>query len=153
MHQQQSTTVLTVSEYSEALLAGIQNLLPQLTQRPADFTADDLKTLIRSDHTELFIALHGDSGAQAIGMLTLVTFKTPTGYIARIEDVIVDTASRNKGIGIALMNAAMEHARNLQITKMELTSNGKRVAANSLYRKLGFRMVDTNVFRMSLNAF
>lgn len=153
MHQQQSTTVHPVSEYSEALLAGIQNLLPQLTQRPVDFSANDLKTIIGSDQSELFVAMNPESGTHITGMLTLVTFKTPTGYIARIEDVVVDTASRNKGIGIALMNAAIEHARNLQITKMELTSNGKRVAANSLYRKLGFRMVDTNVFRMSLNAF
>ena len=32
-----------------------------------------------------------------------------------------------------------------------LTSNSKRVAANGLYRSLGFEMKDTNVYRMDLN--
>jgi ribosomal protein S18 acetylase RimI-like enzyme len=41
-------------------------------------------------------------------------------------------------------------AREYDAEKIELTSNPKRTAANHLYRKLGFKLRETNHYRMTL---
>jgi ribosomal protein S18 acetylase RimI-like enzyme len=42
------------------------------------------------------------------------------------------------------------HARALGCKTIELTSRPTREAANHLYRKLGFEIRDTNVYRFNL---
>jgi GNAT superfamily N-acetyltransferase len=66
-----------------------------------------------------------------------------------IENMIVDQARRRRGIGRALMNSALEIARDAGCYKMFLGSNVKRADAHEFYRALGFH-VHGPVFRMDL---
>ena len=81
------------------------------------------------------------------GILTLIICKIPTGKKACIEDVVVDEKIRGKGIGRTLVNHVIQFAKEKGITKIELTSGSSRVAANILYRKMGFELRDTNFYR------
>jgi ribosomal protein S18 acetylase RimI-like enzyme len=91
----------------------------------------------------------GPDGA-IVGMLTLVTFRIPTGARARIEDVVVDDALRGRGTATALTRAALELAAATGAHTVDLTSRPSREAANRLYQHLGFEQRETVVYRFAL---
>jgi ribosomal protein S18 acetylase RimI-like enzyme len=77
-------------------------------------------------------------------------FRIPAGIRARIEDVVVMEEARGKGVGKLLMKHALEVASKKGATGVDLTSHASRVAANGLYKRLGFEIRTTNVYRYSL---
>ena len=85
-----------------------------------------------------------------LGMLSLVAFEIPTGVRAWVEDVVVDEAARGQGAGFALVEAAVEHAKNVGARTVDLTSRPSREAANRLYQRAGFQLRETNVYRVTL---
>lgn len=87
---------------------------------------------------------------QIVGMLVLTLYRIPTGVQARIDDVVVDDAARGKGIGDALTRAAIGRARQGGAKQVTLTSRPSREAANRLYVRLGFQLIETNVYRLRL---
>ena len=84
------------------------------------------------------------------GSLTLVLFRIPTGLRAWIEDVVVDSEARGKGVGQALNEAALDRARAAGAATVDLTSRPSREAANRLYQRLGFKARETNIYRYEL---
>jgi ribosomal protein S18 acetylase RimI-like enzyme len=91
-----------------------------------------------------------EPGSPIVGMLTLVTFRLPTGVRAWIEDVVVDGGSRGRGVGEALTQAALEIAADRGAQTVDLTSRPSREAANRLYQRMGFEPRETNVYRFPL---
>lgn len=87
-----------------------------------------------------------------IGMTTLTYYQTLSGIKGWIEDVIVDEKFRGKGYSVKLLEEAIVFARNKGVEKLMLTSRPTRVAANNLYRKIGFSQRETNVYIMDLNV-
>ena len=88
-----------------------------------------------------------------IGCASLCVFHSPTGRKANIEDVVVGAGFRGQGIGRALMEHIIEFARReLAPVDLNLTSRPERVAANEMYRKLGFERRGTNVYRMRVEG-
>ena len=84
-----------------------------------------------------------------LGTLTLAMFAIPTGTRAWIEDVIVDTDARGKGVGQLLTEAAIAYAFEHGAVSVDLTSRPTREAANRLYQRVGFERRETNVYRYS----
>ncbi|WP_427185461.1 GNAT family N-acetyltransferase [Bordetella bronchialis] len=126
----------------------MKRLLPELSSSAPAISAEGLREITASPATVLFVAR---SGSQAIvGTLTLACFLLPTGRRAWIEDVIVDPDSRGLGVGKALCQAAIQYATGLGVVSIDLTSRPSRVAANQLYRKLGFQQRETNVYRYTV---
>ena len=142
-----SLTVQVARHASDELLADLNRLLPQLSTSAPPLTIDGLERLIASPVVTLFVA--ANDGA-TVGTLTLVIFPIPSGLRAWIEDVVVDAASRELGVGAALTVAATDEARERGVRSLDLTSRPSREAANSLYRSLGFVQRETNVYRLSL---
>ena len=108
---------------------------------------DDLEEIIRGNSTVLFAAR---IDGVIVGLLTLATFRIPTGVRAWIEDVVVDDLARGKGVGEALNRAALVKARQRGAKTVDLTSRPSREAANRLYQRIGFTRRDTNVYRYEL---
>lgn len=133
---------------TDELLSGVNRLLPQLSSSASPVTPAALEDLVRSPGSSLIVARNGES---LVGMLTLVTFEIPTGLRAWIEDVVVDEQSRGLGVGVALTEAAVDEARRRGARSIDLTSRPTRVAANSLYQKMGFVQRETNVYRFDLD--
>ena len=129
--------------------AQINDLLHNLTPSAPEINAERLQTLIEDDSFYLFAAELED-GIIA-GMLTLTRCQTLARSKYWIEDVIVAPEYRGKGIGRALVEAAVEHVRSSEEqTVIYLTSNPSRQTARALYRSVGFEDYETGVFKMEI---
>ena len=83
-------------------------------------------------------------------MLSLAIYRTTTGIHAWIEDVVVDQKARRQGVAGQLTQAALEFAQQNGAKAVSLTSRPEREAANQLYQKSGFELVNTNLYRKNL---
>lgn len=142
-----NVVIKEVKKSSDKIYSDVKELLSQLTSAELSFSKNDLERIITSPNSILFVAMDEKKNNKIFGILTLVLIDIPTGMIARIEDVVVDKAARGKGIGEAITIAAIQKAKELGITKIDLTSNPKREAANRLYKRLGFKERTTNIYR------
>ncbi len=131
----------------DTLLTGINSLLPQLSGSAQSLGLDELQAIVESDTTHLLVA---QDASQILGTLTLVVFRIPTGVRAWIEDVVVSESSRGKGIGGALVEAAVSLAKEKGAKTIDLTSRPARKAANRLYQTAGFELRETNIYRLVL---
>jgi ribosomal protein S18 acetylase RimI-like enzyme len=138
------------AEVSLELTAAFQRLVPQLSRSSPPPDADQLAEMVAHPATTLLVARADDN--TIVGTLTLVMFRIPTGVRAWIEDVVVDESARGKGVGEALTRAALDRAAEAGARTVDLTSRPSREAANRLYRRLGFQLRDTNVYRRDLGA-
>jgi ribosomal protein S18 acetylase RimI-like enzyme len=129
------------------LVEAMERLLPQLSSSatPRIPGVEDLRAVIESPSTT--VLLMRASGGRVVGMLTLVLLRIPSGLRALIEDVVIDAEFRGKGLGDALTRRAIDLALSRGARTVDLTSSPQRVAANRLYRKLGFERRETNVYR------
>lgn len=141
-------TIIVPTTFDEQHYHAVVRLLTQLTTRSITFTPDMYRALIEDSCSEL--CLLTDSQAQVVGMLTLNTCVSPTGKRGWIEDVVVDEAYRGKALGRKLVDYAIGLAHERGLQTVMLTSNPKRVAANALYRSMGFEPKETNVYKMQL---
>lgn len=138
-----------VTKADDELYEAFQRLVPQLTKNNPPPSLDDLAGLVRDPASTLMVARN--ENGDIVGALTLAVYRVPTGIRSVIEDVIVGISARGKGIGKALMLRAIELAREKGAGNISLTSNPLRVAANSLYVKLGFKKRKTNTFQIRLS--
>ncbi len=152
--------VSAVNELTDDVVEAVQRLLPQLSSSARALGRSELEEIVRSSATTLLVARDEEVEAAAadaenphgpvVGMLTLVTFRIPTGVRAWIEDVVVDKSERGRGIGEALTQAALEMAAARGAKTVDLTSRPSREVANRLYQRVGFELRDSNVYRHQL---
>ncbi len=140
--------VVEATEVTPELVAAFERLIPQLSSSNPPPPAVELEEIVSSPATVLFLARVDD---EIVGSLTLALFRIPTGLRAWIEDVVVDGEARGKGVGEALNQAALAHARSVGARTVDLTSRPSREAANRLYQRIGFVERETNVYRYSLD--
>ncbi|MEC8778439.1 MAG: GNAT family N-acetyltransferase, partial [Verrucomicrobiota bacterium] len=140
--------IIEISEASNEILSQVNGLLPQLSKSASPLSLESLDILAKSESTNLFVA---KEGKKVWGMLSLVLFPIPTGTKAWVEDVVVDSSARGKGIGKALMNHALKKVREKRGKSIDLTSRPSRETANKLYQSLGYQKRETNVYRLSLS--
>jgi ribosomal protein S18 acetylase RimI-like enzyme len=144
-----TVTITEAREVDLDLVSAFVRLTPQLSSSSPPPDADELAAVIAQPGTTLFVARDDDTG-ELVGTLTLVTFPIPTGRRAWIEDVIVDSAASGQQLGERLSQAALDKARELGCRTVELTSRPSREAANHIYKKIGFEVRETNVYRFTL---
>jgi ribosomal protein S18 acetylase RimI-like enzyme len=144
-----TVTIATADDAGE-LHAALEHLVPQLSRSNPPPSVDEVRAMLTHDSVTQFIARRDDGSI--VGVSTLATFPIPTAIRAWIEDVIVDEASNNQGIGRQLIDAMVERARQLGAKTVDLTSRPSREAANHLYLKAGFELRDTNVYRFELRS-
>ncbi|MCC7367285.1 MAG: GNAT family N-acetyltransferase [Chloroflexi bacterium] len=111
-------------------------------------TVERLETVLSQPALTLLVAR--DERDTVVGTASVVVVMTISGWVARLEDVVVDTATRGQGVGAALTSAALALARDRGVEHLDLTSAPHREAANRLYRRLGFQARTTNVYRHPL---
>ena len=140
-------SIRPVTEVTESLTDAYRVLIPQLSSSSNPPTGEALQRIIESDSAQILIA--EDENGEILGTMTLVIFQIPTGIRAWIEDVVVDSSARGKGIGKKLNLAALELARQAGAKTVDLTSRPARQEANQLYRSIGFAERETNVYRFS----
>lgn len=134
-----------LTRVSDDVVESLGQLMVQLAPDCKPLSGEYLQEIIDLPNIFLFVAKQGD---QIVGTFSLVLYKIPTGLKASLEDVVVDVSRRGQRIGEKMIEFALEYANTqLEVSKLDLTSSPYRVAANALYRKLGFELRDTNVYR------
>lgn len=141
------TEITEITEYQPRYQEAVQHLMDQLTTHPVELTENMFKQILSSKNSHLFFLWQDDEIA---GMLTVGTYFSPTGSKAWIEDVVVDSRYRGKGLSKKLVAHAIAFTKSLHISTLMLTSNPKRIAANKLYQSMDFKTKETNVYKMSL---
>ena len=136
-----------ITELTEKVVEAVLKLLPQLASEADLPSKEYLNDIIASDNVHLFMA---ESDGEIIGMLSIATYKIPTGIKVWIEDVVIDGSQRGKGLGEELMQFAIDYSKTLGARSVGLTSRPSRIAANKLYQKIGFVQYETNVYKYLL---
>lgn len=128
----------TVADWPEVLRlyesSGIDN--------PGDNDVDAGATLWSRLERAGGVVLLAEARGFAVGTLTLFVLPLLAhgGQPSMVvEDVAVDESAQGLGIGRALMNAAMEMARQQGCYKLALSSNLKRHAAHAFYEHIGLQ--------------
>jgi ribosomal protein S18 acetylase RimI-like enzyme len=140
--------IVEVEKITDEIYAAFQSLIPQLTTSGEIPERNELDSIAAADATRLFIAVDDAKEPEKIvGVLALIIYRIPTGHVARIEDVVVEEDERRQGVGRLLIETAIQHAKRAEVKAVDLTSNPARIAANELYRKMGFKKRNTNLYR------
>ncbi|MEJ2866587.1 GNAT family N-acetyltransferase [Actinomycetospora sp. OC33-EN08] len=143
MSETQTVSIEIVERVDDALLAAVERLLPQLS-RSAAFDEQTIAWVVQHEACTLFTATLDDT---VVGALTLVMYPLPTGLRAHVDDVVVDEAARGRGVGEALVRAALDRATTVGARTVDLTSRPSRESAIRLYERCGFVRRDSTLFR------
>ena len=134
-----------ITELTDEIYDAFQRLIPQLSSVTPP-TRDEVRELVLAEATTLLVARSDDGDKPIVGALTLICFRVPTGLRAIIEDIVVDESARGQGLGEALTREGLRLAEDYGVKGVMLTSNPRRVAANKLYQKMGFKRWETNLY-------
>ncbi|MDQ2922719.1 MAG: GNAT family N-acetyltransferase [Candidatus Dormibacteraeota bacterium] len=137
----------TVTEATPEVHAALAHLLPQLNSELPVPTPARLQALVADPAVTLLLARDGQD---FVGTTTVIVYTTPFWIKARLDEVVVDAAARGKGVGAALVSAALDVGRQKGAQVAELQSGVWRGAANRLYPRMGFKLRETNVYRIVL---
>ena len=139
-----------IREVTDEVFEAVRRLIPEIGTHKTAPALEELKDLVNSESSTLWIARYPDSTGSITGMLTITIYRVPTGLRSIVEDVAVDSNFRRRGIARALMEQAIEFARSAGAENVALTSNPKREAANLLYQSMGFAKRETNSYSYKL---
>ena len=142
--------VIELFSVKEEQVKEFQDLFAELSPG-INVTSEMLVRAVESQGTHLFALV--DYDGKIIGSATLCVLDLPTGRKADVEAVVVKTAYRGQGLGKKLMEHLKDYARmNLGHVNISLTSHPKREAANALYRLLGFKQRETNIYELEVKG-
>jgi ribosomal protein S18 acetylase RimI-like enzyme len=82
----------------------------------------------------VFVARWGGENGDAIGLITC----TARHGISHIQLAGVHHEYRQKGVGTALVQAALDWSRELDVEKMQVVTQARNVSAQRLYQQMGF---------------
>lgn len=83
-------------------------------------------------------------GDKLIGMGWIFPRQTMLRRQAVVEDMIIDENYRGKGYGKKMLLELLDWAKQENMDMIELTANPARIAANELYKKVGFTLHPTS---------
>ncbi len=130
-----------IRRYEDKDLETLNNLLTKEYNHKREGT-------ISQDNIELVAILNG----KVIGYLILSKMYNVVKdfFYGYITYVCVLEEYRNQNIATQLFEEVFKICKTENIKELELTSNSSRVAAHHLYKKLGFNIRETDVFRKEL---
>ncbi len=136
--------VKRLTEYTPEVAARVRELLIQLSRSGKDkgeIPESWFVDIINSPWHDLLIA--EDEGQ-------IITMGPGILKNAYLEDFVVDSTVRTKGVGSALWDEMLKWAAEKGCSKMEFTCGHGREVAQAFYKKHGAEIYDTNFFRVEL---
>jgi len=132
-------------------LAAVRTLLGHLHERPADvaWSSATWGRILGDPNRTILVA--EDRGEFAVGTADVLVVPNLThdgAAWALVDNVVVDPGWRRRGVGRALLRAAVRVADDAGCYKLQLTSSNHRGGAHSFYERLGFTATATG-FRWS----
>lgn len=137
--------ILTKSDLNASVQEQISKLYKQLG---GDKVQIKLKELLE-EKNQITLAYCEDKN-EIVGIALMCTYKVISGNKGWIEDVVVDSNSRGKGIGRKLMNKLLEEGKKMNLSKILLFTEDHRTPAINLYLDLGFKFRDSQIYTIKL---
>lgn len=149
-------TAELIHKYKTAL-ADINDLLKQLSPNCARFNSfSELEHILENPYF-LSLAAIDTKTDKVIGIGSLLFQLMLSETSAHIGDIVVDENHRGKNIGETIMESLIDLIKERKgyftgrtITHIGLTSHPSRESANKLYKKLGFKIRETNVYKLDI---
>lgn len=148
--------MLSIRRATAADIPALAGLLGQLFEQEAEFRSDDAAqraglALILADPATGCV-LVAEDGVRIAGMVTLLfTVSTALGgRVVLLDDLVVDRAARGRGIGSALLTAAIDLCRSEGIGRITLNSDADNADAHRFYARFGFVRSPMVPFRLIL---
>ncbi len=138
--------ILKVNDIEKSLQEDIEELYNQLNSTIEQLSI--LKVLENNPNTTVVLCREEKT---VIGIAMMAMYKVISGHKGMIEDVVVHTGHRGKGIGRKLMKKLLEEAKDRKLSEVLLFSGHHRKPAISLYKSLGFELKDSGLYRLILD--
>ena len=87
---------------------------------------------------------------EIIGIALMCNYNVISGKKGWIEDVVVSSNYRGKGIGRQLMNKLLEVGKEKDLSEILLFTADHRTSAIHLYRDLGFQVKDSRIYILKM---
>ncbi len=138
-----------VSDATDEVHEALKRLLPQLNPNLPLPTRERIERLLRDPAVTLVVARDGD---RIVGTATVIVYTTPYWIKARLDEVVVDADARGKGVGEAIVRHCLDvgRRRGAQVAELQSGRGEVRAAAHRLYKRIGFQVRDSDIFRISL---
>lgn len=137
--------ILKASDITNEIQNQVAGLYRQLN---ADNKQRPLAEILQTDNNVLVIVCKIDN--TIVGTALLSTYKVISGYRGMVDDVVVDTTQRGKGIGRKLMEKLLEEGKNLGLDEILLSTGHHRAPAIGLYTSLGFNLKQSGFYSLKL---
>ncbi len=135
---------------AEALTDNIQKQVADLyRQLNADNKQRPLREILQLNNNVVVIVCKIDN--DVVGTALLSTYKVISGYRGMVDDVVVDTTQRGKGIGRKLMERLLKEGKNIGLDEILLFTGHHRAPAIALYKSLGFNMRQSGLYTLHLD--
>lgn len=118
--------------------ASILALLPLIPANERMSDQDLRAASLRFRENTALDVLVAECEGQVVGFLVLSFVSALTGLRAWIDDVVVDPARRRQGIGLALVEAAIQRASRRGVTHLFMDTGRGSPDARDFYRACGF---------------
>ena len=100
-----------ITTYSLEMHDAISRFITLLVKNANTITPPQVEAIISDSNSHLFFAIN--EVGNYLGLLTVGIYNSPTGKKAWIEDVVVDERFRGEGVGINLINFAIQFAKEI----------------------------------------
>ena len=140
-----------VEELSCFSLQDLAELDALMRELSATSYCDELLLSNALDDSNVHAYVIRDEG-HIVATATLCVKHTLEFTVGDVESVVVSSRCRGLGYGKALMRGVVEAARGHGVHHLQLTSHSGRVAANGLYREMGFVRYETNCYKKILKG-
>lgn len=128
------TAILNKNELNTDIKEQVSELFRQLSPNNIQLDLDEL--LMEKNPITVTYCMENN---KIVGMALMCTYKVLSGYKGWIEDVVVDSSARGKGVGRNLINLLIEEGNKKVLSEILLFTENHRVAAKNLYSSVGFK--------------
>lgn len=131
---------MKIRKCQESDIIEVYNLICELKNEKFDYYKFEIAFKKKINDEKNYYIL-GVENSNIIGFLSLVVDYQlhHAAKVATIEELIVSSKYRSKGMGKALINRAIDYAKSKNCDVLELTSGFSREQAHNFYEKNGFK--------------
>ncbi|MCF6142462.1 GNAT family N-acetyltransferase [Flavobacterium sp. K77] len=133
--------ILTKNDLKSNIKEQVSELFRQLSPNKIQLDLEE----ILNEENQITVAYCEDDN-KIIGIASMCTYKVISGHKGWIEDVVVDSASRGKGIGRKLINLLVEVGKEKELSEILLFTEDHRLAAINLYSSVGFKLKESKIY-------
>jgi phosphinothricin acetyltransferase len=137
--------ILTISDLNSTIQDQISKLFQQLG---GDKIQINLKEVLE-EKNQITLA-YCKNNNEIVGIALMCTYKVISGKKGWVEDVVVNSNSRGKGIGKKLMSKLIEEGKKKKLSEILLFTEDHRTPAINLYSDLGFKLKDSRIYTLKV---